>query len=178
MENSQSSSPANEPYNMEADEIPADYEAPKVIPETTYNDRTRVATLSSGLKVHQVHRSTECKGEHCPIHNPSDHKYRHLPLSFKAGSMIRLSDEFPNGLTIDPDDYAYNHQERVILRNSAQCTACGDHVISERVHDFQRCSCKSIAVDGGLSYLRRVIGNEGPQHVDTSIVFAKGTAKS
>ena len=43
-----------------------------------------------------------------------------------------------------------------ILVNKIQCNKCKDIIESKNVHDFKRCSCKSIAVDGGLEYLRRV----------------------
>lgn len=43
-----------------------------------------------------------------------------------------------------------------IIRNRARCRKCGDVVESHSVHEFRRCSCGAIAVDGGLSYLRRV----------------------
>ena len=45
---------------------------------------------------------------------------------------------------------------RKILRNSAKCLKCGDEIVSEYCHDFVRCKCGSIAVDGGHDYLRRV----------------------
>ena len=45
-----------------------------------------------------------------------------------------------------------------ILVNKIQCKKCKDIIESKHVHDFKWCSCKSIAVDGGLEYLRR-IGN-------------------
>ena len=43
-----------------------------------------------------------------------------------------------------------------ILVNKIQCKKCNDIIESKHVHDFKWCSCKSIAVDGGLEYLRRV----------------------
>ena len=43
-----------------------------------------------------------------------------------------------------------------ILVNKIQCNKCKDIIESKHVHDFKLCSCKSIAVDGGLEYLRRV----------------------
>lgn len=43
-----------------------------------------------------------------------------------------------------------------LLSNKAQCRKCGDAIESKHVHDFVYCSCKAIAVDGGLEYLRRV----------------------
>ena len=45
-----------------------------------------------------------------------------------------------------------------ILVNKIQCKKCKDIIESKHVHDFKWCTCKSIAVDGGLEYLRR-IGN-------------------
>ena len=43
-----------------------------------------------------------------------------------------------------------------IIRNSARCVKCGDEIESVHRHDFKWCSCESIAVDGGKSYLRRL----------------------
>ena len=43
----------------------------------------------------------------------------------------------------------------VVVRNRAQCRKCGDIIESLHGHDFKWCSCGSIAVDGGLNYLRR-----------------------
>ena len=43
-----------------------------------------------------------------------------------------------------------------ILSNKAQCLLCEDIIESRHRHDFQRCSCESLAVDGGLAYIRRL----------------------
>ena len=43
-----------------------------------------------------------------------------------------------------------------IIRNMARCKLCGDIIESKSTHDFRRCSCGAVAVDGGKSYLRRV----------------------
>ena len=48
--------------------------------------------------------------------------------------------------------------DKKILVNKIQCKKCKDIIESKNVHDFKWCTCKSIAVDGGLEYLRR-IGN-------------------
>ena len=48
--------------------------------------------------------------------------------------------------------------DKKILVNKIQCKKCKDIIESKHVHDFKWCTCKSIAVDGGLEYLRR-IGN-------------------
>lgn len=42
----------------------------------------------------------------------------------------------------------------MIIRNAAQCAKCGDVVESKYRHDFARCSCGAIYVDGGKEYLR------------------------
>jgi len=42
-----------------------------------------------------------------------------------------------------------------ILRNMAKCRLCGDIIESKHRHDFVRCKCGSIFVDGGKDYLRR-----------------------
>jgi hypothetical protein len=48
--------------------------------------------------------------------------------------------------------------ERQLTRNAAQCKKCGDLIVSKHRHDFVKCKCGAIAVDGGLSYIRR-LGN-------------------
>ena len=44
----------------------------------------------------------------------------------------------------------------VVTLNKAQCRSCGDIIESKHGHDFKWCKCKSIAVDGGKNYIRRV----------------------
>ena len=46
--------------------------------------------------------------------------------------------------------------DKNILVNKIQCKKCNDIIESKDVHDFKWCTCKSIAVDGGLEYLRKV----------------------
>ena len=43
-----------------------------------------------------------------------------------------------------------------IRTNKIKCRKCGDIIESIDVHDFKWCSCKSVAVDGGQKYLRRL----------------------
>lgn len=47
-------------------------------------------------------------------------------------------------------------KENEIIVNQARCRKCGDIVESRFVNDFKRCSCGSIAVDGGLEYIKRI----------------------
>ena len=48
---------------------------------------------------------------------------------------------------------------QVIKRNAIRCVHCGDVIESVTVHDFRWCSCKTVAVDGGLDYLSRSFKN-------------------
>lgn len=41
------------------------------------------------------------------------------------------------------------------MKNIAKCVKCGDIIESKSVHDFVRCSCGAIAVDGGDEYIKR-----------------------
>lgn len=45
--------------------------------------------------------------------------------------------------------------DEVIIANEAQCKLCGDIIFSTHRHDFRRCSCGALAVDGGHDYLKR-----------------------
>lgn len=50
-------------------------------------------------------------------------------------------------------------KREVVVVNKAQCAVCGDIIESVHRHDFKWCSCRSIAVDGGKSYIKRVANN-------------------
>ena len=43
-----------------------------------------------------------------------------------------------------------------LIKNAARCLKCNDVIESKSRHDFRWCSCGAIAVDGGLTYLKRV----------------------
>lgn len=58
--------------------------------------------------------------------------------------------------------------DQKILRNSARCLECGEHIVSEHRHHIVRCRCGHLAVDGGLEYTRRVFSREA-RWEDTSI---------
>ncbi len=59
-------------------------------------------------------------------------------------------------------------KKEVIIENKIKCKKCGDIIESKYTHDFKRCSCKSVAADGGKDYLSRV-GNE-KDYIELSIV--------
>ena len=50
--------------------------------------------------------------------------------------------------------------------NKIQCRYCKDVIESKNLHEFKRCSCGKVAVDGGLEYMKR-IGNK-EDYIDLS----------
>ena len=44
----------------------------------------------------------------------------------------------------------------MIIRNRARCRRCGEIDESTHRHDFVRCTCGAVAVDGGKDCLRRI----------------------
>ena len=48
-----------------------------------------------------------------------------------------------------------------IIKNAAQCLNCNEIVESKHRHDFVRCSCGNVAVDGGKAYLKRSVRGKG-----------------
>lgn len=61
-----------------------------------------------------------------------------------------------------------------IPRNSALCLRCGDEIESRHVHDFVRCSCEAIFVDGGKDYLRR----GGSSLLKDTSLFSEGASNA
>lgn len=47
---------------------------------------------------------------------------------------------------------------KIVSRNIIRCNLCKDEIESIHRHDFKWCKCKSVAVDGGTYYLKR-LGN-------------------
>lgn len=60
-----------------------------------------------------------------------------------------------------------------IRTNRIKCKKCGDIIESYHVHDFKWCSCKSVAVDGGREYLRRLGNPEDYEELSYHIQLAE-----
>lgn len=58
-----------------------------------------------------------------------------------------------------------------IVRNMGKCRLCGDIIESTFRHDFVRCSCGAVFVDGGKDYLRR--GGELINFVEMSVTVER-----
>lgn len=55
-----------------------------------------------------------------------------------------------------------------IIKNCIRCNHCGDTIISKNRHDFIKCSCGAVAVDGGTDYLRRIFKNSADDFIELS----------
>ncbi|WP_448640275.1 hypothetical protein [Geodermatophilus sp. URMC 63] len=54
-----------------------------------------------------VHPTTACAGEHCVVHNPSDHHTRRRPLVWPGDKSV-FERTCPHGIGhLDPDDAAF-----------------------------------------------------------------------
>ena len=60
----------------------------------------------------------------------------------------------------------------MIIRNSALCLECNTEIESRHRHDFVKCPCGAIAVDGGKDYLKRSYMPD-KKFQDTSIIREK-----
>ncbi len=60
----------------------------------------------------------------------------------------------------------------MIIRNSALCLECNTEIESRHRHDFVKCPCGAIAVDGGKDYLKRSFMPD-KKYQDTSIIREK-----
>jgi len=64
----------------------------------------------------------------------------------------------------------------VILKNRAFCLECNTEIESTHRHDFVRCPCGNLAVDGGKDYLKRS-AKDFNKIKDTSIIVEEKTAE-
>lgn len=47
-------------------------------------------------------------------------------------------------------------KKKEIISNKIKCKKCGDIIESKSTNDYKRCSCGTVAVDGGKDYLKRI----------------------
>lgn len=126
--------------------------------------------LSGGQELKNIHAADDCFGAVCPLHNPSEHEWRDMPLFFNGVNMFRKLPD--NSSVIDPDDYAYNQTGSAILLNAAKCLSCGEVAISESRYDFTSCYCEKVFADGGHTYIRHGYQNIN-DYEDLSVIFTK-----
>lgn len=47
-----------------------------------------------------------------------------------------------------------------IISNKIKCKKCGNIIESKSTNDYKRCSCGTVAIDGGKDYLKRIDNEE------------------
>jgi hypothetical protein len=130
----------------------------------------------------RTHPSSQCDGEVCVIHNPSEHHMLGWPIAMRETLILRIC---PHGNKHpDPDSLGYFERHygsidtfmdryrghtcdgccgmenvpephRYLTRNAVRCKRCGDVLESLYRHDYRECECENqTMVDGGLAYER------------------------
>lgn len=56
---------------------------------------------------------------------------------------------------------------------AVQCQECKDIIFSRCRHDFRRCSCNNVFVDGGFDYMRTGFQTSQPVTVDIEVNASK-----
>lgn len=56
-----------------------------------------------------------------------------------------------------------------IYRNAIRCNHCGDEIESTSRHEYVKCSCGAVAVDGGVDYLRRSFVNSREDYTELAV---------
>lgn len=51
-------------------------------------------------------------------------------------------------------------KKEIIVANKIKCVYCGDIIESKTTNDFKRCSCGTVAIDGGHEFLKRIGAEE------------------
>lgn len=73
---------------------------------------------------------------------------------------MMIKDDTPDYHFICNKDTPKEERDRLFIgkwyNNSVKCLKCGDVIRSKNKHHYNRCSCGTIAVDGGSHYLKRV----------------------
>ena len=47
-----------------------------------------------------------------------------------------------------------------IISNKIKCKKCGDIIESKSTNGYKKCSCGTVAIDGGKDYLKRIDNEE------------------
>lgn len=64
-------------------------------------------------------------------------------------------------------------ERQEILKNAIRCKHCNDVIESRHRHDFVKCSCGCVAVDGGNQYLRRIFKTSPEEDFEELSEFEK-----
>jgi hypothetical protein len=116
----------------------------------------RIDGLQSGKDLYAYSvsfSSKEWRNGTTVVTTPFHAYYSHGSLELIQRAMSHLLKEFPE----------LRAGRFGVPRNRAKCRKCGDIVWSTHRHDFTRCSCGAISLDGGYDYSRT--SAENPEDV-------------
>lgn len=72
-----------------------------------------------------THRKEDCVGDHCAIHNPSDHPLKDAPMTFRADKMGLIERQCEHGVGhTDPDSLAFIAGGEETYLGSHGCDGC------------------------------------------------------
>lgn len=63
-----------------------------------------------------------------------------------------------------------------IINNKIKCNICGDIIESKSLHDYKKCLCGRVSVDGGQEYLKRSYTNKS-DYTELSILSSNKKGK-
>lgn len=63
-------------------------------------------------------------------------------------------------------------KKMAIIQNEVKCLDCGDQIYSAHRHDYKKCKCGKVGVDGGLEYIRRTYSDDA-NFKDLSILITE-----
>lgn len=87
--------------------------------------------MRTGLLI--THGADKCAGQHCCIHNPSQHHMRDWPMNWRPdiGVMERICPHWVGHP--DPDDAAYNNREGRSFLGIHGCDGCCQPPVNAKV---------------------------------------------
>lgn len=59
-----------------------------------------------------------------------------------------------------------------IISNKIKCNICGDIIESKSIHDYKKCSCGRVSVDGGKEYMKRSYKKKD-DYIELSVIQKK-----
>jgi hypothetical protein len=83
--------------------------------------------------VHRIHNKKSCRGNHCPFHNPSDHRLKDAPMNIRydKGGLVERICEHGIGHD-DPDSVAFfvRINDRWVTSLHGCCGCCNKNIKS------------------------------------------------
>lgn len=66
---------------------------------------------------------------------------------------------------------------RQIIQNEIKCNSCDDIIWSAHRHDYKKCKCGKVFVDGGMAYIRRTLLTDEEEFTDRAMSMEEDSLK-